>query len=126
MKIIVSTGINWNNLTERSRVSLSSQVLFAAVASVAVALPQYPTPAPDPSPSYGVPSSRGAGQVQEVVPILRDERVQEDDGRYSVDVETANGIVASESGSPEGPEGAVVKAGQYAWVYFSYPVVPIL
>ncbi|XP_037780461.1 cuticle protein AMP1A-like [Penaeus monodon] len=90
-------------------------VLFAAVASVAVALPQYPTPAPDPSPSYGVPSSRGAGQVQEVVPILRDERVQEDDGRYSVDVETANGIVASESGSPEGPEGAVVKAGQYAY-----------
>nr|XP_027239250.1 cuticle protein CP14.6-like [Penaeus vannamei] len=90
-------------------------VLFAAVASAAVALPQYPAPAPDPSPAYALPSSRVADQVVEVVPILRDDRVQEDDGRYNFDVETGNGITASESGSPDGPEGAVVKAGQYAY-----------
>ncbi|XP_047469454.1 uncharacterized protein LOC125025484 [Penaeus chinensis] len=100
---------------QQSRQKVGFKVLFAAVASVAVAIPQYPTPAPDPSPSYGVPSSRGVGEVREVVPILRDDRVHEDDGRYSVDVETANGIIASESGSPDGPEGAVVKAGQYAY-----------
>ncbi|XP_042893833.1 endocuticle structural glycoprotein ABD-4-like [Penaeus japonicus] len=90
-------------------------IFFAVVASVAVAIPQYPSPTPDPSPSYGLPSSRGAAQLEEVVPILRDDRVHEDDGRYNFDIETGNGISASESGSPDGPEGSIVSSGQYAY-----------
>lgn len=50
---------------------------------------------------------------REVVPILRDERIQEDDGRYNFDVETANGIVLSQSGSPVA-KGAIAAAGQYS------------
>ena len=49
----------------------------------------------------------------EHIPILRDDRVHED-GHYSTDVETGNGIVASEAGQPSGPEDAVVSAGSYA------------
>lgn len=47
-------------------------------------------------------------------PILRDDRIREDDGRFNFDVETGNGIVLSQSGSPEGDAGAVIKAGQYS------------
>ncbi|XP_064093995.1 cuticle protein AMP1A-like isoform X2 [Macrobrachium nipponense] len=47
--------------------------------------------------------------------ILRDERVHEDDGRYNFDVEAENGIRASESGSPDGPEGTIVSAGEYSY-----------
>lgn len=95
------------------------QVILSALAALAVAAPQYNLvePAPQPQPSYNLPaaSSRaGSFEKVEVVPILRDDRVMEDDGRYSLDVETGNGIVYSQSGSPEGPEGAVVKAGQYS------------
>ena len=48
----------------------------------------------------------------EFIPILRDDRVHEEDGTFSVDVETGNGIQQSMSGSPSGPEGAVVSAGE--------------
>lgn len=82
---------------------------------MAVAGPQNGYPAPDPSPSYVVPSTRDASAlVAEVVPILRDDRLHEDDGSYSFDIETANGITASESGAPEGPEGAVVASGKFS------------
>lgn len=47
------------------------------------------------------------------MPILKDERIHEDDGRYNYDVETGNGIVLSQAGSPVG-EGAIAKAGQYS------------
>ena len=49
----------------------------------------------------------------EHIPILRDDRVHEE-GAYSTDVETANGIVMSEAGQPSGPEDAVVAAGSYS------------
>ncbi|KAK8388965.1 hypothetical protein O3P69_020729 [Scylla paramamosain] len=52
---------------------------------------------------------------REVIPIVKDIRVHEDDGRYSVDVETGNGIFQSQSGSPTGAEGSVVKAGEYSY-----------
>ncbi|XP_045135727.1 cuticle protein AMP1A-like [Portunus trituberculatus] len=52
---------------------------------------------------------------REVIPILKDVRVQEDDGRYSVDVETGNGIIHSQSGSPTGADGTVIKAGEYSY-----------
>lgn len=91
------------------------QVIFASVVAVALAAPQYGYSAPDPSANYVAPSAstRDAVQVIEIVPILRDERVHEG-GRYSFDIETGNGIRASEAGSPDGPEGAVVAAGGYS------------
>ncbi|XP_053639596.1 cuticle protein AMP1A [Cherax quadricarinatus] len=80
-------------------------VILAVLAAMAIAAPQYDAPQ---SPSrYGTSS--------EEIPILKDERLQEDDGRYSFDVETGNGIVLSQSGSPRGPEGAVVKAGEFSY-----------
>lgn len=51
---------------------------------------------------------------KDIIPIVRDVRVQEEDGKYSVDVETGNGIFQSQSGSPDGAEGSVIKAGEYA------------
>ncbi|XP_047470082.1 endocuticle structural glycoprotein SgAbd-8-like [Penaeus chinensis] len=90
--------------------------IFACVAAVAVAAPQYAYE--NPAPTYLVPatSSRDeSAEVIEFIPILRDDRVHEDDGRYNLDVETANGISMSQSGSPDGPDGAIVKAGQYSY-----------
>ncbi|KAK4326480.1 hypothetical protein Pmani_003006 [Petrolisthes manimaculis] len=48
--------------------------------------------------------------------ILRDDRVREDDGRYNFEVETANGIKISQSGSPEGDAGAVTKSGHFSYI----------
>ncbi|KAK4326481.1 hypothetical protein Pmani_003007 [Petrolisthes manimaculis] len=99
-------------------------IILSVVAALAIAAPQYnlvePSPKQQqPQSTYNLPaaaSSRaGSFERVEVVPILRDDRVMEEDGRYSLDVETANGIVYSQSGSPEGPEGAVIKAGQYSY-----------
>nr|XP_027239228.1 endocuticle structural glycoprotein SgAbd-2-like [Penaeus vannamei] len=71
-----------------------------------------------PAPTYLAPAASTRDQSAELiefVPILRDDRVHEDDGRYNLDVETANGISMSQSGSPDGPDGAIVKAGQYSY-----------
>ena len=84
-------------------------MILAAVVALTLAAPEYI--------NGGVPEDDSSEEDQrEVIPILKDERVQEDDGRFNVDVETGNGIVLSESGSPKGPDGAVVKAGHYSWV----------
>ena len=64
-----------------------------------------------PSSGYGAPSVRD--DSREFIPILRDDRVHED-GHYSFDTETGDGIVRSEAGQPEGPEDSVVKAGSYS------------
>ncbi|XP_050700816.1 cuticle protein AMP1A-like isoform X22 [Eriocheir sinensis] len=77
-------------------------VILAALAAVALAAPK---------PDYGSFSAESA----EFIPILKDERVQEDDGRYNLDIETGNGIFLSQSGSPDGPDGAVVKSGVYSY-----------
>ncbi|XP_064094717.1 cuticle protein AMP1A-like [Macrobrachium nipponense] len=83
-------------------------VILAALATLAVAVPQQ---------GYGAPAPRSSVRDDsfEDVAILRDERVHEDDGRYNFDVEAENGIRASESGSPDGPEGTIVSAGQYSY-----------
>ncbi|XP_064093900.1 uncharacterized protein LOC135206454 [Macrobrachium nipponense] len=52
-------------------------IISAALAVVAFAAPQY---------------GRGGGDSSEEIPILRDDRDRDDFGRYSVNVETANGI----------------------------------
>ncbi|KAK8719074.1 hypothetical protein OTU49_014258, partial [Cherax quadricarinatus] len=83
-------------------------VVLAVLASVAIAAPQYAAPAPSPS-RYSDDDSK------ENVPILRDERVHEEDGTYSVAVETGDGIQVSESGAPTGPDGAIESSGQYSY-----------
>ncbi|XP_071516031.1 cuticle protein AMP1A-like [Panulirus ornatus] len=91
-------------------------VILAAVAAVTIADKQFTHS--EPRSAYGAPvaSGRSASDVaKEMVPILRDDRVFEVDGRYTVDVETGDGIVLSQSGSPTGPDGSVVKAGQYSY-----------
>ncbi|XP_042893830.1 cuticle protein AM/CP1114-like [Penaeus japonicus] len=109
--------------------------IFIALAAVATAAPQYgypsptppttPTPTPgysyeEPRQTYLAPGTRTAGEGEgaekpvEAVPILRDDRVSNDDGSYTVDFETGNGIVASESGSSNS-EGNFVKSGHYSY-----------
>ncbi|XP_042893853.1 cuticle protein AMP1A-like [Penaeus japonicus] len=91
-------------------------LILACVAAMAVAAPQYGYETP--APTYLAPAASirdESVEVVEFVPILRDDRVHEDDGRYNLDVETANGISLSQSGSPDGPDGAIVKAGQYTY-----------
>ncbi|XP_037780412.1 uncharacterized protein LOC119576835 [Penaeus monodon] len=72
-------------------------VILSLVLAVAAAAPQY---------------GRQDSSEKEA-PILRDERIQEDDGRYNFDVETGNGITLSQSGSPVA-EGAIASAGQFS------------
>lgn len=83
------------------------QLIVAVVLAVAAADTQYAYRPPQPSAS-------ARSDFIEVVPILRDNRVHDEAGSYNYDVETGNGIKLSQSGSPSGPEGAVVKAGQYS------------
>ncbi|XP_045135716.1 cuticle protein AMP1A-like [Portunus trituberculatus] len=91
-------------------------VIIAALAAAAIAAPQYTIP--EPKSTYGSPAAStrdDSYEMVEVVPILRDDRVMEEDGRYSLDVETGNGITLSQSGTPEGPDGSVIKAGSYSY-----------
>ena len=60
----------------------------------------------------------GADSSEEnFVAILRDDRVAEDDGKYSFDVETANGIKVSEAGSPDGSDEAIISAGTFSFTF---------
>ncbi|XP_064093904.1 uncharacterized protein LOC135206457 [Macrobrachium nipponense] len=76
-------------------------IVIASLVSVAFAAPQY---------GYG----RGGGGSSEEIPILRDDRDRDDFGRYSVNVETANGIVLADAGAPRRP-----KAGRRCvlWIF---------
>ncbi|RXG74074.1 Cuticle protein AMP1A, partial [Armadillidium vulgare] len=57
---------------------------------------------------------------EEIIEILRDDRVHPEDGKYSFDFETENGIVRSESGSRlEDVENEPV--GQQGSVSFTFP-----
>ncbi|XP_071516032.1 cuticle protein AM/CP1114-like [Panulirus ornatus] len=55
-----------------------------------------------------------ASHESDEVPILRDDRTQDDNGAYAYSVETGDGIHLSQSGSP-GLEGAIVNAGEYSY-----------
>ncbi|XP_071516422.1 cuticle protein AMP1A-like [Panulirus ornatus] len=86
-------------------------VIFVALAAVAAAAPR-----PDEEELISAESVEAVpAESLFVVPILRDERVHEEDGRYNVDVETGNGIVLSQSGSPNGPDGSMVMTGTYSY-----------
>ncbi|XP_066943603.1 cuticle protein AM1159-like [Macrobrachium rosenbergii] len=96
-------------------------VILATLLALAAAAPQYnynapPPPPPAPAPAYGAPSTRvSTVEVAPPVAILRDDRTHDEFGRFTVDFEAENGIAFSQSGSPDGPEGAVIKAGQYSY-----------
>lgn len=66
--------------------------------------------------THGAPTGSHSSEEDYVVPILRDDRVHEEDGRYNVDVETGNGIHLSQGGSPDALTGAIIQAGEYSWV----------
>merc|ERR1719452_394192 len=72
--------------------------------------------------SYGSDSHEHHSHEQhshEQVAIIRDDRVNPSvAGEYSFDVETADGIVRSESGYGSGPNGAVESQGS---VSFTHP-----
>ncbi|XP_047469458.1 cuticle protein AMP1A-like [Penaeus chinensis] len=77
-------------------------ILVAAFACVAVAAPQ----------GYEAPAQ--SRRDSDEVPILRDDRVIDDDGRYNFDVGTGDGIVVSESGAPSA-DGGINSAGSYSY-----------
>ncbi|XP_063857023.1 cuticle protein AMP1A-like [Scylla paramamosain] len=87
-------------------------LIVAAVASLAAADTDYSYRPPQ---TYSGPAPSARSEVIEVVPILQDDRYHTEDGSYSVDVKTGNGIAFSQSGSPTGPNGAVIKAGEYSY-----------
>ncbi|XP_042893829.1 endocuticle structural glycoprotein SgAbd-2-like [Penaeus japonicus] len=109
--------------------------ILLTLTAVATAAPQYgypsppppttPTPTPgysyqEPRQTYLAPGTRTAGEGEgaekpvEAVPILRDDRVSNDDGSYTVDFETGDGIVLSEAGTLNS-NGTAVKTGQYSY-----------
>lgn len=91
------------------------QVILAAVVALAVAAPNHLPPAPAGGYGQGTPAP-GYGQETPapVVKILKDDRSQTPDGTFTLGVEAENGIVLTQSGSPTGPEGAVVSSGQFS------------
>nr|XP_027208987.1 endocuticle structural glycoprotein ABD-4-like [Penaeus vannamei] len=98
-------------------------LILACVAAVAVAAPQYSYGVPSaesseevaaPQTSYGAPRADSSEEV-EFVPILKDDRVHEEDGTFNFDFEAANGIRFSQAGSPDGDDDAVIKAGEYSY-----------
>merc|ERR1712055_172564 len=58
------------------------------------------------APARGYAAPRIADS-DEFIPILRDDRVQEEDGTYNFDVETGNGIIVSESGDSGEKQGVI-------------------
>ena len=77
------------------------QVIIAALAAVAFAAPDRP---------YTYASSGSSEEAE----ILQHDFDLQDDGRYNLETRTSNGISVSQRGSPDGPEGAVVKSGVYS------------
>merc|ERR1711970_1705009 len=69
------------------------------------------------APQGYAPAAR-SDDSREFIPILRDDRVQPEDGVYNFDTETGDGIKRSEQGariSDGSAEGAVAQAGSYSF-----------
>ena len=87
--------------------NIQFQIIFACLLAVAAAAPDS---------GYSAPSVRL--DSDEVVPILRDDRVAPSAaGEYSFDVETGDGIVRSESGYGSEDNGAVAKQGTISFTH---------
>ncbi|XP_069188746.1 endocuticle structural glycoprotein SgAbd-1-like [Procambarus clarkii] len=80
----------------------------AAPEASAPAAPEASAPAAPEAPAPPAPSTT-------VVPILKDDRTNDNEGTFTVNVETGNGISLSRSGSPTGTNGSVVQTGQYSY-----------
>ncbi|KAK8740173.1 hypothetical protein OTU49_003078, partial [Cherax quadricarinatus] len=78
--------------------------IIAILATLAASAPQ---------DSYRAPHQES--REDEVVPILRDERVHDEDGKFNFEIETGNGISISQAGLPDDDSGAVIKAGKYSY-----------
>ena len=74
-------------------------MIIAALVAVAIAAPDR---------GYGSLGSSEEGE------ILQHDFDLQDDGRYNLEMRTSNGISVSQRGSPDGPDGAVVKSGVYS------------
>jgi len=61
------------------------------------------------------PDSNYPNSKEEVIAILRDDRIQPKEGSYAFDFETADGILRSEAGESDTSSGAVVQAGQVSY-----------
>ncbi|KAL7638718.1 UNVERIFIED_CONTAM: hypothetical protein RMT77_010251 [Armadillidium vulgare] len=100
---------------------MNSLVIFSSIFALCLARPDdsgYRAPdagysAPD--AGYSAPSGRSF----DVVEILKDNRIHPEDGAYSFDIETEDGIVRSESGSRLNVEGNPV--GQQGEISFPLP-----
>lgn len=80
-------------------------MIFACLLAVAVARPDT---------RYAAPRADSSVEI----PILRDDRVYPSAaGEYSLDTETANGIIISESGYGSGPDGAVETQGSVRFIH---------
>ncbi|XP_064093872.1 cuticle protein AMP1A-like [Macrobrachium nipponense] len=96
-------------------------LICAVLVAVAFAAPQYNYQAPAATSSSEEDSNERVVVHQqrddsgERVAILRDERVMEEDGRFNVEFEAANGIHFAKAGSPETENGAIIQAGQYSY-----------
>ncbi|XP_064093890.1 pupal cuticle protein 27-like [Macrobrachium nipponense] len=94
-------------------------VTIVTTLALAAAIPQRGYVIPD-SASRLAPASV-SGRVTAVggnappVGVLRDHRLQDDRGRYSVEFEAENGVAFAQAGSPEGVNGAVMKVGRYSY-----------
>ncbi|KAF2359285.1 Insect cuticle protein [Trinorchestia longiramus] len=82
---------------------IHEKVIFLALAATAVARPDQ---------DYSAPA-RGSNERH--IAILRDDRVQPQDGSYAFDIETEDGIVRSEAGQNQNEAGVVVQAGQMSY-----------
>ncbi|XP_064094000.1 cuticle protein AM/CP1114-like [Macrobrachium nipponense] len=92
---------------KRNKVPNMLKLILTALAAAALAAPQY---------GYEAPrgSIRGGGDSSEEAAILRDDRDRDDSGRYSVAVETENGIRLTDSGAP-GAKGAIAASGSFSY-----------
>lgn len=79
-------------------------MILATLAAVALAAPK---------PDYDR-AGRADIDSSEEIGILRQDLIMEENGRFDLDVETENGINHQQSGSPDGPEDAVVKSGTFS------------
>merc|ERR1711970_1504016 len=93
-------GIRYDPIIQGDN-NIMKLLIVAALAAAAAAAPQ--------NYRYDAPARNvDSDESFEVIPILRDDRVQEEDGTYNVEIETANGIVLSQAGDSSGEKQGVI------------------
>ncbi|XP_066943601.1 cuticle protein AM1274-like [Macrobrachium rosenbergii] len=97
-------------------------VVISTLAALSMAAPQYSSTSPVPTQPSTTPALYGVQGVRSENPeapapiaILRNDRVQNEDGTFNFEFEGDNGIIVSGSGSPSGENGTVVQTGNYKY-----------